>query len=107
MFALKAEQGGRIGVVKAALDGLLSSAGCLSSGHFILPRWLRRPARLVSRMCDGEYSPPRYFGVAATAAFLSVSALYGAWYGGHMPAVAQTVTARLGFAVDQIRVSGN
>ena len=73
----------------------------------MLPRWLRRPARLISRLCDGEYAPPRYAGLAATAVFLSSSVLYGAWLGGQIPAAAQAVTARLGFAVDQVRVSGN
>src|SRR5690606_12257848 len=33
--------------------------------------------------------------------------LYGAYVGGHMPAVAQAVTARTGFAVDEIRVVGH
>jgi cell division protein FtsQ len=73
----------------------------------VLPRVLRRPARFVSRLCEGEIQPPRHFGVAATAALLSTSLIYGAWLGGQVPAVAQAVTARLGFAVDQIRVSGN
>src|SRR5690606_3861008 len=31
----------------------------------------------------------------------------GAWLGGQIPVAAQAVTARLGFAVDQVRVSGN
>ena len=73
----------------------------------MLPRFLRRPARFVARLCDGEYAPPRHAGIIATAIFLSSSALYGAWLGGQIPAAAQAVTARLGFAVDQVRVSGN
>ena len=51
----------------------------------MLPRLLRRPARLIARLCDGEYAPPRYAGVIATAVFLSSSALYGAWLGGQIP----------------------
>lgn len=102
MFALKAGQSGETGAPRLAIFGL-----SFSPENFVLPRWLRRPARLVSRLCDGEYRPPRFAGVIATAVFLSSSALYGAWLGGQIPVAAQAVTARLGFAVDQVRVSGN
>lgn len=102
MFALKPGQSGKAGGPLSAFFGR-----SFSPENFVLPRWLRRPARLVARMCDGEYQPPRYAGVIATAVFLSSSALYGAWLGGQVPVVAQAVTARLGFAVDQVRVSGN
>lgn len=102
MFALKSGQSGEAGGPRPAFFGL-----SLSLENFVLPRLLRRPARFVARLCDGEYRPPRYAGVIATAVFLSSSVLYGAWLGGQIPAAAQAVTARLGFAVDQVRVSGN
>jgi cell division protein FtsQ len=102
VFALKPGQSGEAGVPRPAFFGL-----SLSPENFVLPRWLRRPARLIARLCDGEYQLPRYAGVVATAIFLSSSALYGAWLGGQIPVAAQAVTARLGFAVDQVRVSGN
>ena len=107
MFALKTGQSGKAGAPRPAFFGLSFSPESLLSGRFVLPRWLRRPARLISRLCDGEYSPPRHAGVIATAVFLSSSVLYGAWLGGQIPVVAQAITARLGFAVDQVRVSGN
>jgi cell division protein FtsQ len=107
VFALKPGQSGKAGAPRPAVFGLSLPVGYLLPGRFVLPRFLRRPARLISRLCDGEYSPPRHAGVIATAVFLSSSALYGAWLGGQIPAVAQSVTARLGFAVDQVRVSGN
>jgi cell division protein FtsQ len=107
VFALRSGQGGKTGEAKPALLGLPFSVDSLSVGHFVLPRFLRRPVRFVGRLCDGEIPLPRYAGVAATAIFLSSSVLYGAWIGGQIPAAAQAVTARLGFAVDQVRVSGN
>lgn len=107
MFALKTGQSGKAGAARPAFFGLSLSPEALSSGRFVLPRWLRRPARLVARLCDGEYELPRHAGILATAVFLSSSALYGAWLGGQIPVAAQAVTARLGFAVDQVRVSGN
>jgi cell division protein FtsQ len=102
VFALRSRQKGKAGAARPALFGL-----SFSPENFVLPRFLRRPARFVARLCDGEYQPPRHFGAAATAIFLSSSVLYGAWIGGQIPAAAQAVTARLGFAVDQVRVSGN
>ncbi|MEP9388685.1 cell division protein FtsQ/DivIB [Mesorhizobium sp. KR9-304] len=107
MFALKTGQSGKAGAPRPAFFGLSLAPEFLSSGRFVLPRWLRRPARLISRLCDGEYTPPRHVGLVATAVFLSSSVLYGAWLGGQIPAAAQAVTARFGFAVDQVRVSGN
>ena len=102
MSALKSWQNGKGGEVRPAFFGL-----SLPVDRFVLPRFLRRPARLVARLCEGEYELPRHAGVLATAVFLSSSALYGAWLGGQIPAAAQAVTARFGFAVDQVRVSGN
>jgi len=99
---LKSWQNGKGGEVRPAFFGL-----SLPVDRFVLPRFLRRPARLVARLCEGEYELPRHAGVLATAVFLSSSALYGAWLGGQIPAAAQAVTARFGFAVDQVRVSGN
>src|SRR5690606_12828642 len=100
VFALKSERNGEADTARPAFFGL-------SLDHFVLPRLLRRPVRFIGRFCNGEYEPPRNFGVVATAVFLSSSVLYGAWIGGQIPASAQAITARLGFAVDQVRVSGN
>ncbi|HEY6631831.1 MAG TPA: cell division protein FtsQ/DivIB [Rhizobiaceae bacterium] len=102
MFALKTGHSGEAGGPRPAFFGL-----SFSLENFVLPRLLRRPVRFVARLGDGEYRPPRYAGVVATAVFLSSSVLYGAWLGGQIPVAAQAVTARFGFAVDQVRVSGN
>ncbi|WP_425475522.1 cell division protein FtsQ/DivIB [Mesorhizobium quangtriensis] len=102
MSALMSEHSGEAGAARPAIFGL-----SLPVGRFVLPRVLRKPVRFIGRFCEGDYQPPRYFGVAACAVFLSASSIYGAWLGGQIPAAAQAVTARLGFAVDQVRVSGN
>lgn len=73
---------------------------------FVLPRWLRRPARVLARLVGGDIVPPRFSASIMTAAFLAATGLYGAQVGGHMPAVVQALTARSGFAVDQVRVTG-
>ena len=81
MFALRSRRNEEAGAVSSAFPGL-----SLSPESFVLPRFLRRPARFVARLCDGDYQPPRHFGIAATAVFLSTSVLYGAWLGGQIPA---------------------
>ena len=101
MFALKSGPGGESGVKR---PGLLGAS--FSAERFVLPRWLRRPARVFSRLGCGSYVPPRFSATIATVSLLSLSGLYGAYLGGELPAYAQAVTARTGFAVDQVRVTG-
>jgi cell division protein FtsQ len=102
VFALKSGQDDEGGSVRSSIFGVSFFAD-----RFVLPRWLRRPTRLFARLCSGDYSPPRFSVAIASAVLLSSSGLYGAYLGGEIPAMVQAVTARLGFAVDQVRVSGN
>ena len=100
MFALKSGQVRKTGAIGSSLFGL-------SGDGFVLPRWLRRPARLAARLGQGDFSPPPFSATIASAILLASSGLYGAYVGGHMPTLVQAVTARSGFAVDQIRVVGH
>ena len=79
----------------------------LSFDHFVLPRLLRRPARLLVRLCGGEYEAPRFSAAILSAALMASAGAYGAYLGGYTDSVVQGVTARTGFAVDQIKVVGN
>lgn len=88
-----------------AVRGALSVRALWSEG-FVLPRWLRRPARVLGRLTSGDVAPPRLSASIMTATFLAATGLYGAQVGGHMPALVQALTARSGFAVDQVRVTG-
>lgn len=100
MFALTSR---RIGGSGAALRERYLPA----SGGFVLPRWLRRPARLLSRFVSGEIEAPPYSAAVLSAAVISAFSVYGTVLGGHVPTVVQAVTARTGFAIEEIRVSGN
>ena len=77
------------------------------SGGLVLPRQLRKPARLAARLLSGEVEAPRYLMAALSVAVISSFSLYGTVIGGHMPSVVQAVTARTGFAINEIRVLGN
>ena len=88
--------------------GIATAAGqSMPAGGFVLPRWMRRPARFAARITSGDVEAPRYAATIGTAGFLALSALYGAYEGGHFPALVQSTTARLGFAIDEVRVTGN
>jgi len=102
VFALRSGQSGRGGAARPAAFGMSFSAE-----RFVLPRWLRRPARLVARLVSGDYEPPRFSAAIASAVLISSSSLYGAYLGGEIPVALQAVTSRVGFAVDQVRVSGH
>lgn len=73
----------------------------------IVPRFLRKPLRLMMRVASGQHPLPRGLGVAATAVFLGATGLYGAVLGGHTHAIVQAVTSASGFAIDEIVVSGH
>lgn len=74
---------------------------------FVLPRWLRKPARLLGHAVAGDIEVPRYAMAGLSAALVGAFALYGVVVGGHVSSVVQSITARTGFAIDEIRVSGN
>lgn len=79
----------------------------IASDGIVLPRLLRRPVRLLGRFAGGEFEVPRYSASILTAGFLAASSLYGAYLGGHFPTIVQAVTSRLGFAIDEVKVSGH
>lgn len=100
MFSLTAGRNGGAGA-------LARGYRALAPGGFVLPRILRKPARLVSRVIAGDVEAPPFAMLALSAGLVGGFCVYGAVVGGHMPAVVQAVTARTGFAIDEIRVSGN
>ncbi|TGQ69702.1 cell division protein FtsQ/DivIB [Mesorhizobium sp. M00.F.Ca.ET.186.01.1.1] len=102
MSALKWGQGKVEGAVGPSLFGLP-----LSSGHFVLPRVLRRPVRILARLGEGDFQVPRFSVSIMSAVLLASSGVYGAYLGGHADGIVQSITARTGFAVDQVKVVGN
>ncbi len=112
MFALGSKFWGKKGrrVTEMPVEIGRSGTGSVSSsGHSgrVLPRFLRRPFRLVSRYLADGAEAPRFAATVITAGFLGSVALYGAVLGGHMPAVVQAVTAHTGFAIEEIKISGH
>lgn len=102
MFSLTSRQDGN-----SRLAGRRIGAGASVGGDIVLPRWLRRPARFMQRVDAGEVEAPRFAATLMTALLLGATGLYGTIAGGHFPQVVQDVTARTGFAITQVHVSGN
>ncbi|MCR5855333.1 cell division protein FtsQ/DivIB [Mesorhizobium sp. J428] len=102
MFALKSSQGAR-----QVADRSAASRAAAAWDGIVLPRWLRKPARVLGRLVSGDMTAPRYAATIMTAVFMSATGVYGAIIGGHAPAVIQAVTARSGFAIEDVRMAGN
>jgi cell division protein FtsQ len=72
-----------------------------------LPRWLREPARIAVSLFRGDIAFPRFSATIASACLLAATGAYGAYLGGQWPGIIQAVTSRTGFAIDNVRVTGN
>ena len=73
----------------------------------LLPIGRSRPRRLARRVFDALERLPRGVGTAGAVAFIAATLAYGVVEGGHAPAVLDAVTARSGFTIDQVRISGH
>ncbi len=102
MSAVRSGRGYGRGSAAPALFGI-----SLSLDHFVLPRWLRRPVRMIAHFGRGDFVPPRFAATIVSGVLLASSSAYGAYLGGHMDSLVQGFTARTGFAVDQIKIVGN
>ncbi|WP_454849898.1 cell division protein FtsQ/DivIB [Rhizobium binxianense] len=75
--------------------------------RFVLPRPLRRVARFLISLGSGRIHIPDHVGTVSALGFLAVTGLYGMSLGGHTEAVTQATTAAAGFAIEDVKVSGN
>lgn len=112
MFALRSVFGGKRVRRPAALPVEIGRSGATSaavSGRAgrVLPRFLRRPARLASRLVTDGAETPRFAATIMSVALLGSVAVYGGLLGGHMPSFVQAVTAHTGFAIEEIKISGH
>lgn len=73
----------------------------------VLPRPLRRVVRFLVSLAAGRVHIPRHAGSLATVLFFGATGLYGMSLGGHSQDFAQASTTALGFAIEDVRVSGN
>ncbi|KQV38480.1 MULTISPECIES: cell division protein FtsQ/DivIB [unclassified Rhizobium] len=98
MFALKGRRQGRVRAPLEAAD---------LDGQFVLPRPLRRVVRFLVSLGTGRIHFAPYTGTVSAAAFFAATGLYGMSLGGHGQDFAQTTTTAAGFAIEDVKVSGN
>jgi len=68
---------------------------------------LRRAVRLLVSLVTGRVHIPRHAGTVSAVLFLGATGFYGMSLGGHGQDVAQASTTAMGFAIEDVRVSGN
>lgn len=73
----------------------------------VLPRPVRRVVRFMSSLAGGRVHIPEHVGTVSAIAFLASVGIYGMVLGGHADAVAQATTTAAGFAIEDVKVSGN
>ncbi|SCB24814.1 cell division protein FtsQ/DivIB [Rhizobium multihospitium] len=74
---------------------------------FVLPRPLRRAVRFLVSLGSGRINIPAHTGTISTLVLLAATGLYGMSVGGHTQAVAEATTSAAGFAIEDVKVSGN
>lgn len=75
--------------------------------QFVLPRPLRRVVRFIAGLCTGRIGVPVWLGRLSFGGYCAFVVGYGVIAGGHGQSVAQTLTSAAGFAIEDVRVSGN
>ncbi|MBB3607434.1 cell division protein FtsQ [Rhizobium sp. BK602] len=74
---------------------------------FVLPRPMRRVVRFLVSLGSGRVNIPAHTGTISTVALFAATGLYGMSIGGHTQDVAQATTSAAGFAIEDVKVSGN
>jgi len=82
-----------------------SEAGAVTGAtqRLVLPRFLRKPARLLMKK---EWRLPRYVGLKGMAALFIATATAGTLIGGHGTTVVAALTAWSGLAIDNVLITG-
>ena len=83
--------------------GTGGDAGAAGRRRLVLPRALRRPARVLSRL---EWQVPRHFGLKLAAGFLALTGFTGMVMGGHTTDVVAAVSVWCGLGIDRVEIKG-
>ncbi len=98
MLAMKGRKAGRGRAPLEAAD---------LDGQRVLPRPLRRVVRFLVSLGTGRIHFVPHTGTVSVAAFFAATGFYGMSLGGHSQDFAQTTTTAVGFAIEDVKVSGN
>ena len=98
MFALKSRKG--------PLD-FPEQDPAAAGDKLVLPRPLRRAVRFLGSLVSGRVNIPRHLGSVSVVAFYAATAVYVFALVGEPLQVTQAVTSAAGFAINNVKVSGN
>lgn len=85
MFALKGKKVHPRGAAPVSSDRPSYTYGAFGRFRFVLPKFLRKPVRVFTRMVEGEVHIPNHTGTLGAVVFLALTGAYGAILGGHAP----------------------
>lgn len=88
-------------------DAMMSRTSLSHGGAFVLPRFLRKPFRIASRLFGGGVNIPRYAGTLGLVSFLGATGIYGMIVGDHTHTVVKATASTFGFAIERVSVAGN
>lgn len=80
-----------------------SPAVTVARRSIVLPRFLRKPARVLSRL---EWRAPRHAGLKGAGLLFTLTAVAGIVIGGHTMTVVAAVTTWCGLGIDQVEIKG-
>lgn len=83
--------------------GMAGEAAPTGRRRLVLPRALRRPARILSRL---DWEVPKHAGLKLAAGLLALTGVTGMVMGGHTLTVTSAVSAWCGLAIDQVEIKG-
>ena len=83
--------------------GMAGEAAPAGRRRLVLPRALRRPARILSRL---DWDVPKHAGLKLAAGFLALTGVTGMVMGGHTLTVTSAVSTWCGLAIDQVEIKG-
>jgi cell division protein FtsQ len=85
----------------------MEDAAAASGERMVLPRYARRGVRFLASLATGRINIPRHLGTVSLVAFYAVAGGYSISLSGETRDVTQALTSAVGFAINNVKVSGN
>jgi cell division protein FtsQ len=92
---------------RKAPDELPEADAGAAGDKLVLPRPMRRAVRFLGSLASGRVNIPRHAGTVSLVAFYAATGLYVFSLVGEPLQVTQAMTSAAGFAINNVKVSGN
>lgn len=98
MFTLKSQEAAVVPMQDSPVSG---------GDRMVLPRHVRRAVRFLGSLATGRIHIPRHLGTVSLVAFYALTGGYAISLSGESRDVTQALTSAAGFAINNVKVSGN